>query len=124
MPEGRGGFRPGLGRLTHSVRHVSPKSPTLPLVGSGTGAVARRHFLAMYPRVPSSCPVRNCRGSVSSTRHIAHSGRISRTTRSCTLCIKVYETYPFGTLAANDGTYDTRNSEKSPNVRYSYSRLH
>src|SRR6516164_2042967 len=95
-----------------------------PLVGSGTGAVTRRLLLGMYPRFPSSCPVRNCRGSVSSTRHIARSVRISRTTRSCTLCIKVYETYPFGTLAENDGTYDTRNSEKSPNVRYSHSRLH
>jgi hypothetical protein len=44
-------------------------------VGSGAGAVARRLLLGMYPRFPSSCPVRNCRGSVSSTRHIARSAR-------------------------------------------------
>ena len=40
-------------------------------VGSGAGAVARRLLLGMHPRFPSSCPVRNCRGSVSSPRHMS-----------------------------------------------------
>src|SRR5215831_17130958 len=62
------------------------------LVGSSTGAVARRFLLGLYPRFPSSCPFRSCRSPVSSARHIARSVRISRTTRSCTLHLKGYGT--------------------------------
>jgi hypothetical protein len=39
---------------------------------------------------------------VSSPRHIARSERISRTTRSCTVRDKVYETYPTGATAEID----------------------
>jgi hypothetical protein len=94
------------------------------LVGSSTGAAARRLLLGLYPRFPSSCPFRSCRNPVSSARHIARSVRISRTTRSCTLHIKVYETYQTGATAEFDGLYDTRYSEKSPKVPYSHSLLH
>jgi hypothetical protein len=62
------------------------------LVGSSTGAVARRLILGLYPGFPPSCPCRTCRGPVSSARHIARSVRISRTTRSCTVRRKAYET--------------------------------
>jgi hypothetical protein len=40
---------------------------------------------------PPSCPVRRFRNPVSSARRIARSMRISRTTRSCTLLVNVYE---------------------------------
>ena len=60
----------------------------------------------------------------SSPRHIARSVRISRTTRSCTLHIKVYETYQTGATAEFDGRYETRYSEKSPSVLYSHSLPH
>ena len=51
------------------------------LVGSSTGAVARRLILGLCPGFPPSCPFRTCRDPVSSARHIARSVRISRTTR-------------------------------------------
>jgi len=60
----------------------------------------------------------------SSPRHIARSVRISRTTRSCTLHIKVYETYQTGATAEFDDRYETRYSEKSPIVLYSHSLPH
>src|SRR5215831_16803646 len=63
------------------------------LVGSSAGAAARRLVLGLFPRFPSSCPFRICRGSVSSARHIARSVRISRTTRSCTFHDKAYATH-------------------------------
>ena len=44
--------------------------------------------------------------------------RIPRTTRSCTLHSKGYETYLTGATAETDGRYDTRYSEKSPSDRY------
>ena len=66
------------------------------VVGSGTGAVARQDLAWLYPGFPPSCPVNRVRGSVSSSRHLARSMKISFTTRSCTLHDKVYETYPIG----------------------------
>ena len=69
-------------------------------VGSGTGAVARQDLAWLDPGFPPACPFSHVRGSVSSSRHLARSVRISRTTRSCTLRIRAYETYhagaPFG----------------------------
>ena len=65
-------------------------------VGSGTGAVARQDLAWLYPGFPPSCPVNRVRGSVSSSRHLARSMKISFTTHSCTLHDKVYETYPIG----------------------------
>src|SRR3954453_386405 len=62
------------------------------VVGSSTGAVARRLILGLFPGFPPSCPFRTCRDPVSSARHIARSVRISRTTRSCILHIKSYGT--------------------------------
>ncbi len=53
------------------------------LVGSGTGAVVRITH----------------RSPVSSSRHITRSGRISRTTRSCTLHDKGYGAYRDGAVA-------------------------
>ena len=50
--------------------------------------------------------------------------RISRTTRSCTLHIKGYGAYQTGATAEFDGIYDTRYSEKSPNVPYIHSLPH
>src|SRR5215472_1714137 len=94
------------------------------LVGSSTGATARRLLLGLYPRFPSSCPVRSCRGPVSSARHIARSVRISRTTRSCTLHLKGYGTYPAGATADADSGYETRYPEKRPSVSYSHALLH
>ena len=58
--------------------------------------MARRTPAWLYPRFLPSCPFSRVRGSVSSSRHLARSVRISRTTRSCTLRDKVYETYPIG----------------------------
>jgi len=95
-----------------------------PLVGSSTGAVARRLLLGLYPRFPSSCPFRSCRSSVSSARRIARSVRISRTTRTCTVHGKVYGTYQTGTTAPSNGQRLTRYSEKSPKVSYSHFLLH
>jgi hypothetical protein len=40
----------------------------------------------LYPAFPPSCPVRSFQNSVSSTRHIARSGRISRTARNFKFC--------------------------------------
>jgi hypothetical protein len=51
----------------------------------------------LCPAFPPSCPFRSFRNPVSSARHVARSRRISRTTRSCTLHIKGYETYRTGT---------------------------
>src|SRR5215831_5238912 len=48
-----------------------PLTHLIALVGSSTGAVARRFLLGLYPRFPSSCPFRSCRSPVSSARHIA-----------------------------------------------------
>src|SRR3954469_17508940 len=62
------------------------------LVGSSTGAVARRLILGLCPGFPPSCRFRTGRDPVSSARHIARSVRISRTTRSCILHIKSYGT--------------------------------
>jgi hypothetical protein len=72
------------------------------LVGSSTGALARRLILGLYPGFPPSCPFRSCRVPVSSARHIARSVRISRTTRSCTVRSKTYETYQTGATAEID----------------------
>jgi hypothetical protein len=47
----------------------------------------------LFPAFPPSCPFRTLRSSVSSSRHIARSMRICRTTRSCTLLIKGYGAY-------------------------------
>ena len=44
----------------------------------------------LYPGFPRSCPPRSLRNPVSSSRHLARSVRISRTTRSCTLHLKSY----------------------------------
>jgi hypothetical protein len=57
------------------------------LVGSGTGAVAPTYR----------------RSAVSSSRHITRSGRISRTTRSCTLHDKGYGAYRVGAAAQERG---------------------
>jgi hypothetical protein len=54
-------------------------------------------------------------GHVSSSRHVARSVRISRTTRSCILHLKGYEAYQAGAAFA-EGRYVTRYSAKSPSV--------
>jgi hypothetical protein len=92
------------------------------MVGSSTGAAARRLLLGLYPRFPSSCPFRSCRSPVSSaTSHVACG---FPALRAPTLHITVYETYQTGATAEFDGRYDTRYSEKSPKVPYSHSLLH
>ena len=48
----------------------------------------------LYLGFSPSCPFSRVRGSVSSSRHFARSLRISLTTRSCTLRVKAYWTYP------------------------------
>ena len=87
----------------HSLRPVRPRSRPGPLrngslccVGSGTGAVARQDLAWLYPGFPPSCPCSRVRGSVSSSRHLARSMRISLTTRSCTLRGTIYVTYSIG----------------------------
>jgi hypothetical protein len=82
----------------------------VPLVGSDAGAVARRIVLGLYPGFPPSCPVRMVRSSVSSVRHIARSGRIYRTTRSCTVRSKGYGAYQDGAAAGGDCGCETRYS--------------
>jgi hypothetical protein len=77
-----------------------------------------------FPSFPLGVPHYQNREPDSSPRHIARSVRISRTTRSCTLHIKVYETYQTGATAEFDGRYVTRYSEKSPSVVYSHSLPH
>jgi hypothetical protein len=67
------------------------------VVGSRAGAVTPKDDPCLYPGFPPSCPARVIRGPVSNSLHIARSMRISRTTRPCTLHLKVYETYPAGT---------------------------
>ena len=67
------------------------------LVGSRAGAVTHKDDPCLYPGFPPSCPARVIRGPVSNSLHIARSMRISRTTRPCTLHLKVYETYHAGT---------------------------
>ena len=52
---------------------------------------------SLYRGFPPSCPYRSFRSPVSNSRHIARSMRISRTTRTCTLHLKGYETYHAGT---------------------------
>jgi hypothetical protein len=79
----------GLDRQLH-------KKDSVDLVGSTAGAAILRKAPCQYPAFPLSCPVRSVRNSVSSSRHIARSMRISRTTRSCTVHFKGYETYPAG----------------------------
>jgi hypothetical protein len=69
------------------AEHFAGRHSKLCLVGSGTGAVAPK------------C----CRSPVSSPRHITRSVRISRTTRSCTLHDKGYETYRVGAAAQEGG---------------------
>ena len=78
--------------------HEHPRSQDEPLacVGSGTGAVARQDLAWLYPGFPPSCPCSRVRGSVSSSRHLARSMRISLTTRSCTLRGTIYVTYSIG----------------------------
>ena len=88
-------------RMQLEQLHLAP-STINQLVGSSTGAVTRRLILGLYPGFPPSCPVRSCRGSVSSARHIARSVRISRTTRSCTVRRKVYETFQTGATTETD----------------------
>ncbi len=44
----------------------------------------------LYPGFPPSCLGRVVRDSVSNPRHFTRSVRISRTTRSCALRIKIY----------------------------------
>jgi hypothetical protein len=89
-------IRPEHGQTLKSTRHIYP-------VGSSAGAAARRLVLGLFPRFPSSCPFRICRGSVSNARHIARSVRISRTTRrSCTFRDKAYATYSTGATAESD----------------------
>ena len=87
----------------HPLRPVRPRSRPGPLrngslccVGSGTGAVARQDLAWLYPGFPPSCPCSRVRGSVSSSRHLARSMRISLTTRSCTLRGTIYVTYSIG----------------------------
>ena len=80
---GRGatGFHPG--RVEDWRRcSVGPAYPLLP-VSVGSASLADREL-------------------VSSPRHIARSERISRTTRSCTVHIKGYETYQTGATAEID----------------------
>jgi hypothetical protein len=70
------------------------------LVGSGTGAVTRRRRPWLCPGFPPSCPGRALRDAVSSSRRIARSVRISRTTRSCTFHDKGYAAYRRGATDA------------------------
>src|SRR5919108_4891743 len=60
---------------------------------------------------------------VSSSRHLARSVRIYRTTRSCTLLIKGYGTYHTG-AAFDVGNRDRRYPLKSPTRSYSQRLLH
>ena len=55
--------------------------------------MARQDLAWQYPGFPPSCPCSRVRGSVSSSRHLARSMKISFTTRSCTLHGKIYGTY-------------------------------
>ncbi len=50
-------------------------------------------FPCLCPGFPPSCPARDIRGSVSTSRHVARSMRISRTTRSYRLLTKGYGTW-------------------------------
>ncbi len=80
---------------------IGTDTPAGPLhVGSRTGAVARQDWAWLYPGFPPSCPFSQVRDSVSSSRHLAGSVRISLTTRSCTLRLKAYETYWHDATAA------------------------
>ena len=66
------------------------------MVGSRAGAVVHQDASCLYPGFPPSCPNREVRDPVSSSRHVARSVRISRTARPCTLRIKGYGTYHAG----------------------------
>ena len=88
-------------------------------VGSGTGAVARQDLAWLYPGFPPSCPVNRVRGSVSSSRHLARSMKISFTTRSCTLHDKVYETYPIGVAFDDSSEAVTRIQVSALAIDYS-----
>ncbi len=88
-------------------------------VGSGTGAVARQDLAWLYPGFPPSCPVNRVRGSVSSSRHLARSMKISFTTRSCTLHDKVYETYPIGVACDDSSEAVTRIQVSALAIDYS-----
>ena len=66
-----------------TVRRCDVRNSDATPVGSGTGAVIRRNPLAVSGVSPA-CPCRGRRNPVSSSRRIARSMRISRTTRSCT----------------------------------------
>jgi hypothetical protein len=71
-------------------------------VGSRTGAVFRRSDLSVCSLFPLGVPHYPNRKPVSNPRHVARSVRISRTTRSCTVHNKVYETYQIGATAEID----------------------
>ena len=58
--------------------------------------MARQDLAWLYPGFPPSCPCSRVRDSVSSSRHLARSMRISLTTRSCTLRGTIYVTYSIG----------------------------
>ena len=79
-------------------------------VGSRTGAVPLRSVPCLYPGFPPSCPCRVDRGSVSSPRRFKRSMRISRTTLTCTLGVKVYGTYRAGEAFIGGRTHRTRYS--------------
>ena len=65
--------------------------------------MAHQDLAWLYPGFPPACPFNRVRGSVSSSRHLARSMKISLTTRSCTLRDKVYETYPVRAAVADSG---------------------
>ena len=73
----------------------------------------------LYPGFPPSCPFRNFRDSVSSPRLLKRSMRISRTTLSCALRIKLYGAYQIG-VAFNHGplpkAYST-SADRKPDAR-------
>ena len=82
----------------------NPAGVTIVLVNGGVPVPGRveswrgnpiEHALSVSG-FPPSCPARDVRDPVSISRHITRSVRISRTTRSCTLRLKVYATYHAG----------------------------
>ena len=110
----------------HPLRPVRPQSRPGPLrngslccVGSGTGAVARQDLACLYPGFPPSCPCSRVRDSVSSSRHLARSMRISLTTRSCTLRGTIYVTYSIGAAFVDRPGAGTPIRMSAPAVDYS-----
>ena len=81
--------------------------------------MARQDLAWLYPGFPPACPCSRVRDSVSSSRHLARSMRISLTTRSCTLRGKTYVTYSIGAAFVDRPGADTPIRMSAPAVDYS-----